>query len=34
MLTKLLELNRIIEGKTPKTKFERLNQGAGIEHNN
>ena len=27
MFTKLLELNRIIEGKTPKTKLERLNQG-------
>jgi len=27
MFTKLLELNKIIEGKTPKTKLERLNQG-------
>lgn len=27
MFTKLLELNRIIEGKTPRTKLERLNQG-------
>ncbi|MBU0485194.1 MAG: TIGR02556 family CRISPR-associated protein [Proteobacteria bacterium] len=27
MFTKLLELNRIIEGKTPRTKIERLNQG-------
>lgn len=27
MFTKLLELNRIVEGKTPKTKLERLNQG-------
>lgn len=26
MFTKLLELNRIIEGKTPKTKLERMNQ--------
>ena len=29
MFTKLLELNRIIEGKTPRTKLERLNQGLG-----
>ncbi|MDA8413252.1 MAG: TIGR02556 family CRISPR-associated protein [Desulfobacteraceae bacterium] len=29
MFTKLLELNKIIEGKTPKTKLERLNQGLG-----
>ena len=27
MFTKLLELNRIIEGKKPRTKLERLNQG-------
>jgi CRISPR-associated Csh1 family protein len=27
MFTKLLELNKIIEGKTPRTKLERLNQG-------
>ena len=27
MFTKLLELNRIIEWKTPRTKLERLNQG-------
>ena len=27
MFTKLLELNRIVEGKTPKSKLERLNQG-------
>ena len=26
MFTKLLELNRIIEGKTPRTKLARLNQ--------
>lgn len=34
MFTKLLELNRIIEGKTPRTKLERLNQEGCIEHNN
>ena len=27
MFTKLLELNRIVEGKAPRTKLERLNQG-------
>jgi CRISPR-associated protein Csh1 len=27
MFTKLLELNRIIEGKSPKSRMERLNQG-------
>lgn len=29
MFTKLLELNRIIEGKRPRTLLERLNQGLG-----
>ena len=27
MFTKLLELNKIIEGKTPRTQLARLNQG-------
>lgn len=32
MFTKLLELNKIVEGKTPMTKVERLNQGLGAAY--